>query len=115
MLIRLVIVCDRHAKLGRRLPIDANRELRLRRVVVGSRTSEGRQLFKFADELDRRVGELVVARADDGKAQTLAAAAYAEAVGGLQRNPEPGDICEFFLQLSLDLLLRALAVGPGRQ
>ena len=61
------------------------------------------------------VGELVVARADDGKAQTLAAAAYAEAVGGLQRDPEPGDICELFLQLGLDLLLRALAVVPGRQ
>ena len=58
---------------------------------------------------------LLVARADDGEAQTLAAAAYAEAVGGLQRDPEPGDICEFLLQLGLDLLLRALAVGPGRQ
>ena len=37
---------DRHAELGRRFAIDANRELRLRRVVVGARAAEVRQLLQ---------------------------------------------------------------------
>ena len=106
---------DRHAELGCRLAVDADGKLRLRGVVVGARVAEARRLRQPARELHRDVGELGVVRSGDGEAQALAAAADAEAVGGLQGDREAGDVGELLLQLGLNGLLAALALAPGRE
>ena len=105
---------DIYSKIGGSVTIDADRQLRLRRLIGKPHLLETLIVFKQFHHLLRGVTEFGVGIADKGELQAVSRAAYAEAVRLDGKGTHAGNLGDEAVHFADDLGLATAALLPWR-